>query len=124
MTTPSFSLSASSDSTATNPLGLGRIDHFQLTGSIERLEGLYRRLGFARMASGIESVKATQLQSSEGGGTERSKEIVSSSVKITLSSPGGSSLLLPPAGRLTTQGLDAMDVEESAFAKKRLELLK
>ena len=55
MTTPSFSLSASSDSTATNPLGLSRIDHFQLTGSIERLEGLYRRLGFARMASGIES---------------------------------------------------------------------
>ena len=33
-------------------MGLTRIDHFQLTGSIERLEPLYRRLGFARIASG------------------------------------------------------------------------
>ena len=33
-------------------MGLSRIDHFQLTGSIARLEPLYRRLGFARVASG------------------------------------------------------------------------
>jgi 4-hydroxyphenylpyruvate dioxygenase len=33
-------------------MGLSRIDHFQLTGSIERLEPLYRGLGFARVASG------------------------------------------------------------------------
>jgi len=35
-----------------NPLGLERIDHFQMTGTISRLEPLYRRLGFARVASG------------------------------------------------------------------------
>jgi 4-hydroxyphenylpyruvate dioxygenase len=35
-----------------NPLGLVRIDHFQMTGTIDRLEPLYRRLGFARVASG------------------------------------------------------------------------
>jgi 4-hydroxyphenylpyruvate dioxygenase len=35
-----------------NPLGLSRVDHFQLTGAIARLEWLYRRLGFARVASG------------------------------------------------------------------------
>jgi len=35
-----------------NPLGLERIDHFQMTGTIDRLEPLYRRLGFARVASG------------------------------------------------------------------------
>ena len=53
MASPSFSLSAPSQPTsATNPMGLGRIDHFQLTGSIERLEPLYRRLGFERVASG------------------------------------------------------------------------
>ena len=34
-----------------NPLGLERIDHFQMTGTIDRLEPLYRRLGFARVAS-------------------------------------------------------------------------
>jgi len=37
---------------AENPLGLVRIDHFQMTGTIDRLEPLYRRLGFARVASG------------------------------------------------------------------------
>jgi 4-hydroxyphenylpyruvate dioxygenase len=37
---------------ADNPLGLERIDHFQMTGTIDRLEPLYRRLGFARVASG------------------------------------------------------------------------
>ena len=37
---------------ARNPLGLERIDHFQMTGTIDRLEPLYRRLGFARVASG------------------------------------------------------------------------
>jgi 4-hydroxyphenylpyruvate dioxygenase len=53
MSTPSFALSAPADpGAATNPLGLSRIDHFQLTGSIERLESLYRRIGFARIASG------------------------------------------------------------------------
>ncbi len=53
MSTPSFALTASTDGkSATNPMGIGRIDHFQLTGSIERLEPLYRRLGFARVASG------------------------------------------------------------------------
>ena len=53
MTTPSFALTAPTDrKQATNPLGLSRIDHFQMTGSIERLEPLYRRLGFARLASG------------------------------------------------------------------------
>ena len=53
MSTPSFALTAPTDQRqATNPLGLTRIDHFQMTGSIERLEGLYRRLGFARVASG------------------------------------------------------------------------
>jgi len=35
-----------------NPLGVERIDHFQMTGTIDRLEPLYRRLGFARVASG------------------------------------------------------------------------
>ena len=35
-----------------NPLGLERIDHFQMTGTIDRLEPLYRRLGFARVGSG------------------------------------------------------------------------
>jgi 4-hydroxyphenylpyruvate dioxygenase len=37
---------------AENPLGLERIDHFQMTGTIDRLEPLYRQLGFARVASG------------------------------------------------------------------------
>jgi len=53
MSDPSFALKAPANpKTATNPLGLTGIDHFQMTGSIERLEGLYRRLGFARIASG------------------------------------------------------------------------
>ena len=37
---------------AGNPLGIVRIDHFQMTGSIDRLEPLFRRLGFERVASG------------------------------------------------------------------------
>jgi len=50
---PSFDLSTPVDAkTATNPLGLSRIDHFHLTGSIDRLEPLYRRLGFERVAVG------------------------------------------------------------------------
>jgi len=53
MSTPSFALSAPTDGrSATNPMGLSGIDHFQLTGSIDRLEPLYRRLGFARVAVG------------------------------------------------------------------------
>jgi 4-hydroxyphenylpyruvate dioxygenase len=53
MATPSFALSAPMDRKAAgNPLGLSGIDHFQLTGAVERLELLYRRLGFARLASG------------------------------------------------------------------------
>ena len=53
MAQPSFSLSAPADARpASNPLGIQRIDHFQMTGSRERLETLYRRLGFARIASG------------------------------------------------------------------------
>jgi 4-hydroxyphenylpyruvate dioxygenase len=52
-TNPSFALSTPTDGkVAGNPMGLTGIDHFQLTGSIERLELLYRRLGFARIASG------------------------------------------------------------------------
>jgi 4-hydroxyphenylpyruvate dioxygenase len=35
-----------------NPLGVERIDHFQMTGTLDRLEPLYRHLGFARIASG------------------------------------------------------------------------
>ena len=52
MSVPSFALSAVENQTASNPLGLVRIDHFQMTGSLERLENLYRRVGFARVASG------------------------------------------------------------------------
>ncbi len=48
-----FSLGrADQGAVADNPLGLERIDHFQMTGTIDRLEPLYRRLGFARVASG------------------------------------------------------------------------
>ena len=52
MSAPSFALTAVEKKEATNPLGLVRIDHIQLTGSIGKLEGLYRRMGFARVASG------------------------------------------------------------------------
>ncbi|HEY3401594.1 MAG TPA: 4-hydroxyphenylpyruvate dioxygenase [Geothrix sp.] len=53
MSTPSFALTAPThQKPASNPMGLLRIDHFQLTGPIDRLEPLYRRLGFARIASG------------------------------------------------------------------------
>ncbi len=51
MTNPSYDLQRGSASGAANPLQLTRIDHIQLTGSIEKLEPLYRRLGFARVAS-------------------------------------------------------------------------
>jgi 4-hydroxyphenylpyruvate dioxygenase len=53
MSAPTYTVSAPTKlEVATNPLGLERIDHFQMTGSLERLENLYRRLGFARIASG------------------------------------------------------------------------
>lgn len=53
MSTPSFSLSTPTERKSSgNPMGLSRIDHFQLTGSLARLEPLYRRLGFARVARG------------------------------------------------------------------------
>jgi len=53
MNKATFALSAPADAApATNPLGLERIDHFQMTGTIDRLEPLYRRLGFSRVASG------------------------------------------------------------------------
>ncbi len=52
MSAPSFALTAPrSEKTASNPLGLSRIDHFQMTGELARLEPLYRKLGFARVAS-------------------------------------------------------------------------
>jgi 4-hydroxyphenylpyruvate dioxygenase len=48
-----FALSAPAQhKPASNPLGIERIDHFQMTGTIDRLEPLYRRLGFSRVASG------------------------------------------------------------------------
>ena len=53
MSAPTYTVTAPINrEVATNPLGLERIDHFQMTGSLERLENLYRRLGFARVASG------------------------------------------------------------------------
>jgi 4-hydroxyphenylpyruvate dioxygenase len=53
MSRPTYALSApSAVAPAVNPLGIERIDHFQMTGTIDRLEPLYRRLGFARVASG------------------------------------------------------------------------
>ncbi len=53
MSEPTFAVKAPLQAkTATNPLGLEGIDHFQMTGSITKLEDLYRRLGFARVASG------------------------------------------------------------------------
>jgi len=53
MSDPTFALKAPAQAkTATNPLGLEGIDHFQMTGDLARLESLYRRLGFARVASG------------------------------------------------------------------------
>jgi len=49
----SFALSTASDGRpASNPLGIERIDHFQMAGILDRLEPLYRRLGFSRVASG------------------------------------------------------------------------
>lgn len=48
----SFALSTPTGRAATNPLGIERIDHFQMTGVLDRLEPLYRRLGFSRVASG------------------------------------------------------------------------
>ena len=53
MSAPSFALTTPSNrQPGGNPMGLQRIDHFQLTGSVDHLEPLYRRLGFARVASG------------------------------------------------------------------------
>ncbi len=53
MATPTFSLSTPMGTLVSpDPLGLLRLDHLQLTGPLERLESLYRRLGFARTASG------------------------------------------------------------------------
>jgi 4-hydroxyphenylpyruvate dioxygenase len=52
MTEPTFTVSAGSAAPATNPLGLDGIDHFQVAGPLDELEGLYRRMGFARVASG------------------------------------------------------------------------
>ncbi len=53
MSTPSFDLSTPAGrQAASNPMRLSRIDHFQLTGSIDKLEPLYRRLGFSRVAVG------------------------------------------------------------------------
>ena len=53
MSKPTFALSAAgATAPAVNPLGIERIDHFQMTGTIDRLEPLYRRLGFSRVASG------------------------------------------------------------------------
>ena len=51
MSAPTFALTAVQTKEATNPLGIIRLDHIQLTGSIEKLEPLYRRMGFARVAS-------------------------------------------------------------------------
>jgi len=53
MTKATFALTApAAAAPGANPLGLTRIDHFQMTGTLDRLEPLYRRLGFHRVASG------------------------------------------------------------------------
>jgi len=53
MTRTTFDLATPADAPApTNPMGVVRIDHFQMTGVLDRLEPLYRRLGFHRVASG------------------------------------------------------------------------
>lgn len=51
MSAPTFAVTAIEGKEATNPLGIIRLDHIQMTGSIEKLEPLYRRMGFARVAS-------------------------------------------------------------------------
>lgn len=52
MSTPSFAVKAGAQSQqASNPLGLMRLDHIQICGDLSALEPLYRRLGFARVAS-------------------------------------------------------------------------
>lgn len=51
MSAPTFAVKNVAAKEATNPLGIIRLDHIQLTGSIEKLEPLYRRMGFARVAS-------------------------------------------------------------------------
>jgi 4-hydroxyphenylpyruvate dioxygenase len=51
MSAPTFAVTAIDAKVATNPLGIIRLDHIQMTGSIEKLEPLYRRMGFARVAS-------------------------------------------------------------------------
>ncbi len=53
MSTPSFHLATpAAPSTALQPLGVSRLDHLQVTGPLSMLEPLFRRLGFARIASG------------------------------------------------------------------------
>jgi len=51
MATPTFSVHAPAGAQASNPLGLVRLDHLQVCGSLEALEPLCRRLGFSRAAS-------------------------------------------------------------------------
>ncbi len=51
MATPTFTVSAASNATASNPLGLVRLDHLQVCGSLDALEPLYRRLGFSRVGA-------------------------------------------------------------------------
>ena len=48
MATPTFSVHAPAGAQASNPLGLVRLDHLQVCGSLEALEPLCRRLGFSR----------------------------------------------------------------------------
>ena len=50
MTTPTFTVNApASAREATNPLGLVRLDHIQVCGTVADLEPLYLRMGFARV---------------------------------------------------------------------------
>lgn len=51
MSAPTFAVTTVEAKASTNPLGIIRLDHIQVTGSIEKLEPLYRRMGFARVAS-------------------------------------------------------------------------
>ena len=46
MSTPTFSVTSAPLKEASNPLGLLRLDHIQICGGMDRLETLYRRLGF------------------------------------------------------------------------------
>lgn len=52
MSAPSFAVTSSVPAReATNPLGLVRLDHLQVSGALADLEPLFRRMGFARAAS-------------------------------------------------------------------------